>query len=167
MFHIYNIMSRKSEINVGNKTNITEIKEELAKCKGTVRYYERLIAMEYILEDHTIKEASEFVNVSYNTVHRWAKICEKEGLTGLKPNFGGGRPSNLTFDQLVELDQYIMNHKGMTQTDVLNHIKKEYEVEYSLKQIGVIVKKLGYNYSKAYPRFSKTPEDAEEQLKKT
>ena len=143
MFYIYNIMSRKSEINVDNKTNITEIRKELAGCKDTVRYYERLIAMEYILEGHTIKEASEFVNVSYNTVHRWAKICEKSGLSGLKPNFGGGRPSNLSFDQLVELDQYI------------------------LKQIGVIVKKLGYNYSKAYPRFSKTPDDAEEQLKKT
>lgn len=159
-------MSRKSKIDVCNKTNITEIREELANCKGTVRYYERLIAIEYILEGHTIQEASEFVNVSYNTVHRWAKICEKSGLDGLKPNFGGGRPSNLTFDQLVELDQYIMNHKGMTQTDVLNHVKNEYDVEYSLKQIGVIVKKLGYNYGKAYPRFSKTPDDAEEQLKK-
>lgn len=132
-------MTRKSKINVGKKTSPTEIKDELRKCKGTVRYYERLIAMEYILEGHTIKEASDFVNVSYKTVHRWAKICEEEGLKGLKPKFGGGRPSKLTFNQLVELDNYIMNNKCMTQTDVLKHIKDEYEIEYSLKQIGVIV----------------------------
>lgn len=160
-------MTRKSKINVGLKTSITEIREELRNCKGIVRYYERLISIQYILEGHTIKEASDFVNKSYKTVHRWAKACEEKGLKGLKPNFGGGRPSKLTYNQLVELDNYIMNHKGMTQTDVLKHIKDEYEIEYSLKQIGVIVKKLGYNYSKAYPRFSKTPDDAEEQLKKT
>ena len=163
MKYIYNIMTRKSKINVGSKTSITEIREELSKYKGIVRYYERLIAMEYILEGHTIKEASEFVNVSYKTVHRWAKACEEKGLKGLEPKFGGGRPSKLTFNQLVELDNYILNHKGMTQTDVLKHIKSEYEIECSLKQIGVIVEKLGYNYSKAYPRFSKTPDDAEEQ----
>jgi len=167
MRYIYTIMTRKSEINVGNKTSITEIKTEMSKCKGTVRYYERLIAIQYILEGHTIKEASDFVNVSYKTVHRWAKSCEEKGLKGLEPKFGGGRPSKLTFNQLVELDNYIMNHKGMTQTDVLTYIKNEYEIEYSLKQIGVIVEKLGYNYSKAYPRFSKTPDDTEEQLKKT
>ena len=133
MKYIYNIMTRKSEINVGSKTSITEIREELSKCKGIVRYYERLIAMEYILEGHTIKEASEFVNVSYKTVHRWAKACEEKGLKGLEPKFGGGRPSKLTFNQLVELDKYIMNNKGMTQTDVLKHVKnknlfEDYEV---------------------------------------
>ena len=51
--------------------------------------------------------------------------------------------------------------------DVHRMVNTKYNVNYSLKQIGKITKKLGYNYSKAYPKFSKSPEDAEEQLKKT
>ena len=51
--------------------------------------------------------------------------------------------------------------------DVIFHVNEKYGVDYSLKQIGIITKKLGYHYSKAYPKFSKSPEDAEEQLKKT
>lgn len=167
MKHKYIIMTRKSKINLEGKTNITQIREELSKYKHIVRYYERLIAIEYILEGHTIKEASEFINVEYKTVHRWAKMCEEKGLEGLKPKFGGGRPSKLNFEQLIQLDQYILDNKGLTQTDVLEYVKNEFNINYSLKQIGVITKKLGYNYSKAYPRFSKTPVDAEEQLKKT
>ena len=56
----------------------------------------------------------------------------------------------------------------MTKTALDKEISNEkFNVDYSLKQIGKIVRKLGYNYSKAYPKFSKSPEDAEEQLKKT
>lgn len=54
----------------------------------------------------------------------------------------------------------------MSMKDVHLIVNKKFDVDYSLKQIGKIVKKLGYNYSKAYPKFSKSPEDAEEQLKK-
>lgn len=160
-------MVRKSKINVGKNTNLTEIRAELSKYKHIIRYYERLIAMEYILEGNNIAQAAKFINVDYQTVHRWAKICEEKGIEGLKPNFGGGRPSKLNFEQLVQLDQYIQENKGMTQTDVLNFIEEKFNVKYSLKQIGVLIKGLGYNYNKAYPRFSKTPNDAEEQLKKT
>ena len=56
---------------------------------------------------------------------------------------------------------------NMSMKDVHLLVNDKFNVDYSLKQIGKIVKKLGYNYSKAYPKFSKSPEDAEEQLKKT
>ena len=51
--------------------------------------------------------------------------------------------------------------------DVHILVNEKFKVDYSLKQIGKIVRNLGYNYSKAYPKLSKSPEDAEEQLKKT
>ncbi len=88
-------------------------------------------------------------------------------MEGLKPSFGGGRPSKLTYDQLIELDKIIEETPNMSMKDVHLIVNKKFDVDYSLKQIGKIVKKLGYNYGKAYPKFSKSPEDAEEQLKKT
>ena len=55
----------------------------------------------------------------------------------------------------------------MSMKDVYLIVNEKFNGDHSLKQIGKIVRKLGYNYSKAYPKFSKSPEDAEEQLKKT
>ena len=95
------------------------------------------------------------------------KTCEKEGLEGLKPSFEGGRPSKLSYEELIELDKIIENTPDLSMKDVQLLIKEKFNVDYSLKQIGVITKKLGYNYSKAYPIFKKAPKDAEEQLKKT
>ena len=127
----------------------------------------KLRSMWLISEGHSIAEAARIIGKSYQTVHRWAKTCESEGLEGLKPSFGGGRPSKLTYDQLIELDKIIEETPNMSMKDVHLIVNKKFDVDYSLKQIGKIVKKLGYNYGKAYPKFSKSPEDAEEQLKKT
>ncbi|MBR0370798.1 MAG: transposase [Methanobrevibacter sp.] len=159
-------MSGKSTIEVLNKVNKTTLDEEIAKYVAYHRYYQRLIAIRIISEGHSIAEAARIIGKSYQTVHRWAKTCEAEGLEGLKPSFGGGRPSKLTYDQLIELDKIIDERPNMSMKDVHLLVNDKFNVDYSLKQIGKIVKKLGYNYSKAYPKFSKSPEDAEEQLKK-
>ena len=159
-------MSGKSNINVLEKVKKTTLDEEIANYVAYYRYYQRLIAIKIISEGHTIAEAARIIGKSYQTV-RWAKTCESEGLEGLKPSFGGGRPSKLTYDQLMELDKIIKETPNMSMKDVHRLVNKKYNVDYSLKQIGKITKKLGYNYSKAYPKFSKSSEDAEEQLKKT
>ena len=68
---------------------------------------------------------------------------------------------------MIELDKIIEETPNMSMKDVHLFVNEKFNVDYSLKQIGKIVRKLGYNYSKAYPKFSKSPEDAKEQLKKT
>ncbi|RAP54816.1 MAG: transcriptional regulator, partial [Methanosphaera sp. rholeuAM130] len=54
------------------------------------------------------------------------------------------------------LDNIIESTPNLSMKDVQHIVKEKFNVEYSLKQIGVITKKLGYNYSKAYPIFTKT-----------
>ena len=81
------------------------------------------------------------------------KTCESEGLKGLKSSFGGGRPSKLTYNQLIELDKIIERTPNMSMKDVHLIVNEKFHVDYSLKQIGKIVIKLGYNYSKACPNF--------------
>lgn len=161
------IMSGKSKINLESKISKDKLNEEMSLYVGPYRYYQRLIAIKFILDGHTIKDASELLNLSYQTVHRWAKTCEKEGLEGLKPSFGGGRPSKLSYEELIELDKIIESTPNLSMKDVQHLVKEKFDVDYSLKQIGVITKKLGYNYSKAYPIFNKSPKNAKEQLKKT
>ena len=44
-------------------------------------------------------------------------------------------------------------------------IKKNFNVDYSLKQVRKIIKKLGYGWIKPYPIYSKSPDNAKEILK--
>ncbi len=134
-----------------------------AKATPPKPLVDKATAKSTVIEGRSIAEAARIIGKSYQTVHIWAKICESEGLEGLKPSFGGGIPSRLTYDQLIELDKIIEETPNMSMKDVHLIVNKKFDVDYSLKQIGKIVKKLGYNYSKVYPKFSKSPEDAEEQ----
>lgn len=138
----------------------TALDEEIAKYVAYHRYYQRLIAIRIISEGYNIADAARIIGKSYQTDHRWAKTCENEGLEGLKPSFGGGRPSKLTYNQLIELDKIIEKTPNISMKDVHLLVNEKFNVNYSLKQIGIIVKKLGYNYSKTYPQFSKSPKDA-------
>ena len=59
------------------------------------------------------------MGVTYATVNRWAKKCEKRRYYGLIPKFGGGRPSYLTDEQKEELDQLIQNQTNLTHKDYM------------------------------------------------
>ena len=160
------IMSGKSKYDL-EKISMNQINEEMQEHAYSFRYYKRLIVIKLVKEGFTIKDAADFIRVSYPTAHRWVKTAQQEGLIALKPSFAGGRPSKLTYEQMKELDKIIEESSNLTMTDVKHIVKEKFNVDYSLKQITIIVRKLGYNYSKAYPIFTKSPEDAEEQLKKT
>ena len=142
MIDIIYFMSGKSKINIFNKMNKQELIDEMSNYVGYYRYYQRLIAINMIVQGFTITDAANLIGVSYQTVHRWAKSCEMKGLEGLKPSFGGGRPSKLTYEQLVELDKTIEETPNMSMKDVYLEIKNKYGVDYSMKQIGVITKKI-------------------------
>lgn len=166
MKHILFDMVGKSKINIFNKINKQELDSEISKYTTPHRIYERLIAMRLLSEGRSMTEVASTLNKSYQTISRWAKLCEQKGLDGLIPKFGGGRPSKLTFSEFKELDEMIEENPNMRIKDVTQLIYTKFNVLYSDKQVGEIVDKLGYNYSKAYPILSKEPVDSEEQLKK-
>ena len=100
---LYDVLKQKDVL---SKVKKTALDEEIAKYVAYHRYYQRLIAIRIISEGHSIAEAARIIGKSYQTVHRWAKTCESEGLEGLKLSFGGERPSKLTYE-MIELNKCI------------------------------------------------------------
>lgn len=157
-------MVKKSKIDILNKMTKTQLKQAISEYTGPHRMYQRLIAMELILEGHTHEKVAELVGVKYNTIYRWAKLCEKYGIEGLKPNFGGGRPSYLTDEQKKDLDEYLSDKENLNYKDMHQIILSKYHVDYSMKQIGVLRKQLGYNYARRYPIFRQHSPEADEEF---
>ena len=141
-------MSGKSKIDIFKNMTLDELNTEINKHNISQRIYQRLIAMKLISEGHTLKDTGEILGVTYATINRWVNMCEKGGLEGLKPNFKGGRPSYLTDEEKIILDEMIQRTPNMVLIDVHNLILEKFNVDYSMKQVWVIVKQLGYNYSK-------------------
>jgi transposase len=53
----------------------------------------------------------------------------------------------------------------LTTKEVYLHIKNEFNVDYSLKQVREIIRKLKYTWIKPYPIATKSPNNAKELLK--
>jgi len=128
----------------------------------------KLIFVRFLYNKHTVEEASELMEVSLSTGHRWLDEWNEGGYEGLYPKYkNGGRKAKLTDEQFKELDELMHKEPFLTTRKVHEMIKDNFNVEYSLKQVREIVHKLGYSYKKGYVVYSKMPADAPMQLKKT
>ena len=77
----------------------------------------------------------------------WAKICELEGIEGLKPKYKGGRLEKISKTDLHKLNQIIKEKKmKLLLIQVHDIILNEFDVDYSMKQVWeILTRKLNYN----------------------
>lgn len=139
-------MSGKSKINIFKNMSEEELDIAIKEYSGNYRYYQRLIAMKLISIGYSFSKVGRILLVSYLSVHRWAKACESMGLTGLIPEFGGGRPPKLNKNMKNKLSKRIESEEKITMVGVQNILKNEYDVEFSLPHVCNIVRKLGFDY---------------------
>jgi transposase len=146
-------MINENNVEIEDHLGIYEIDELLKDYKIQLRIYTRIIFIKLLRQNWTIKDAAEFLKISERTGHNWLKRYNNEGLNGLIPNFGGGRPSYLTKEELNEL-YLILKDKNANYTikNVKKLIFEKFGIDYSYKQVWFITrKKLGLNYGKPSP----------------
>ena len=78
----------------------------------------------------------------------------------------GGRPSKLSESQREQLKLLLKEKDSWTTDEVRLLILNEFGVEYTLKQVRIIVKKLGMRYAKPFTLDYRKPPNSEEILKK-
>lgn len=160
MSHILLIMVGKKQIELVEHVSVNRLDEEIKKCDFYRKLWTRLIFIRMLTKSEDLIETADNIGISVPTAYTWLKRYNKDGLDGLVPNYGGGRPSFLTEEDKVNLtkilDEKIENNEALSMKDIHKIILDEFDVDYSLKQVGVIIKKLGYAYSKAYPFLLKT-----------
>ena len=139
-------MSGKSKINIFKNMSEEELDIAITEYSGNYRYYQRLIAMKLISIGYSFSKVGEFYQLVIYQSHRWAKACESMGLTGLIPEFGGGRPPKLNKNMENKLSKRIESEEKITMVGVQNILKNEYNVEFSLPHVCNIVRKLGFDY---------------------
>ena len=139
-------MSGKSKINIFKNMSEEELDVAIKEYSGNYRFYQRLIAMKLISVGYSFSKVGRILLVSYLSVHRWAKACETSGLTGLIPEFGGGRPPKLSKDMETKLIKRIESENDITMVQVQSILKNEYDVDFTLPHVCNIVRKLGFEY---------------------
>ena len=160
-------MARPENIAIYRHITAEELLKRIKSLEKDGKVLKRLYFIKYRYEGVTVEDAAERVEISKPVAYIWQDRWNKEGYEGLKPKFAGGKPSKLSDDQKEQLKEILNKRDDWTTEEIRKLISKEYKVEYSLKQIRIILRKFGMKLSKPFQHDYRRPEDAEEILKKT
>lgn len=144
-----------------------ELVEKIKEKRIEVRVYERLLFIKYLYEEDTVPKACEKVEISEPTGYEWRKRWNKNGIEGIIPNFGGGKPSKLSKKQEKQLKEKLKERDDWTLQEIKNLIEKEFNVTYTERHLRRKLKNMGMNHGKPFQHDYRQPENAENQLKKT
>jgi len=134
-----------------------------AKAK---RMHERICFVRMRYKGYSVDEAASAVGMTTKSGYNIQELWNEGGMAALEPRFGGGRTSRLTDEQKNEIVE-LLSVNPMSTKDVRLWIMEEYEVDYSEKQVHVILSKMGLRHAKPYPKDHRRPDDAEAILKKS
>lgn len=159
-------MARPENIAIDRHITSEELLKRIKSLEKDTKVLQRLYFIKYRYEGFSVEEAAERVEISKPVAYIWQDRWNKEGYEGLKPKFAGGKPPKLNNNQLDKLKEILDTRDDWTTAEIRKLISKEFKVEYTLKQIRIILRKFGMNFSKPFQHDYRRPEDAEEILKK-
>lgn len=158
-------MRKSSKKLVEIHISLTELNDLIFKLEKVVKKVNQLHFIRQLYGGKSVKEARLILGIPEKTAYNWLEKWNENGPDGLNHRKGAGRPSFLSETQFEELSEFIKSNDFLGTKDVHYFIEKNYGIDYSLKQVRQIIKKLEYSWIKPYPIFSKSPENAKEIMK--
>jgi len=158
-------MTRKREILARKHLSYEGLRERI-KNEADYRLLQRLCFMMALYEGDGVEEASHKVGVVKSTGYNWLHRWNEDGLERLRPDFGGGRPPKLSYEDREKLKEALKEKHCWTTREVRKLFLEECGVEYSMSHLRRILRYLGMNYGKPRQKDYRRPVNAEETLKK-
>ncbi len=143
-----------------------ELNKEVRNKQVCVEVLRKLLFIQHLYKGATVPQAAQEVGVSKVIGYNWLEKWNKEGIEGLQPNYGGGRPPELSQEDKEELKEILMERDDWTTKEVKHLIEEKFGVDHSQRHVSRLLKELGMKYSKPYQQDYRKPENAKEDLKK-
>ena len=114
---------------------------------------ERLDAIRLLHQGYTRAEVASILQVAESSVYGWQSKFREGGLAALSTKIASGRKRLLTDKQLLQLYKWLRGSPHQLQFDfglwtrkiVRDLIRREFGVDYSLQNVGKILKMLGFS----------------------
>lgn len=152
----------------------SELKKIFRKEKDPRRAI-RIRAVYLALMGKTAPQIAQVLGYTRRVVQNWIYSYNRRGIEGLDDNKGRGRKPGLNEDQIQWLRQRIEEGPRPEDkvcvfhaADIGRIIQKQFGMEYHVRSVGNLLKKLGYSYVSSRPEHPKgKPEDRETFKKKS
>jgi putative transposase len=152
-------MPKPEQVSIRRLLPSEELDVRIKELEKYARILKRLRFIRYRYQGFSVETSAHLVGITKSVGYTWQKRWNEGGYEGLMPRHGGGRPTKLSQAQIEQLKVLLLQRDRWTTSEVKDLINREFGVEYTPKQIRIILKKLGIGH----PRNSAycTPESGE------
>jgi len=145
----------------------------LAKQESDKKIYQRLMILEHLKAGMLQREIGNVLGISLQQVPYWRERFKEEGIDGLKNKPRSGRPPLLEkakHDELrdkIEQAQSKLKGGRLRGEDMIDLIKQEWDVTYTLNGIYRLMKEIGFSWISSRSKHPKQSAKAQEDFKKS
>lgn len=165
-------MARPEAIQIVEYIPLDELERQIKVCNDKARtktekkLVEKLKFIRLRYKGYSVPEAAGIMDINVQTGYNWQKQWNDGSFESIVPGKSTGKPSKLTPEQKAAFADRV-GEGNMTTSEALEHLKNEYGVEFTSKHVGHILREQGLSYTKPYDIDIRSPDNAEDILKKT
>lgn len=157
-------MVKPEMYHVSRKISYDELEKHI-KNEKSAKVLKRLLFIKYRYDGNSVDIAAKMIEVTKMVGYIWQNRWNDDGYNGIIPRYHNKGPSKMS-DEQRELLKALLRDGEYTTAQVRNIIKEEFGIEYTMKQVWVILKRMGMHHAKPYPHDKRRPGNAEDVLKK-
>ena len=137
---------------------------------------ERVNAIRLLRQGYTKTEVANILDVAESSVYEWQSKFREGGLAALSTKIASGRKRLLTDEQLLKLYKWLRGNPRQVQFDfglwtrkiVRELIRREFGIDYSMQNVGKILKMLGFSPQRpVYRALERDPEQRRKWMEET
>ena len=159
-------MTKKEMYPIERKMTEDDLNRLIKSLERSTKMLKRLLFVKYRYDGDSVEEAAKRIGITKMIGYIWQRRWNNEGYKGLIPRYAGKGLSKMSEEQRNLLKEKLKNGQYTT-AQVRDIIRNEFGIEYTMKQVWVILKKMGMRHAKPYPHDKRRSKDAEDALKKT
>jgi putative transposase len=159
-------MAKTEMYAIERKISDDDLNRLIKSLERSTRILKKLLFIRYRYDGDSVETAAGRIGITKMMGYLWQKKWNAEGYRGLIPRYARKGPSKMSSDQKAALKEKLM-HGQYTTAQVRDMIREEFGVQYTMKQVWVILNSMGMRHAKPYPHDRRRPDNAENILKKT
>ena len=150
------------------KQSLPEIIRQTTNARLRIRY----LAISHFKDGKSRTEISKYLKVSRGSINKWVTTYLKDGLEGLSEKPRSGRPHWLTDESKSALKNFVLsraedeNGGRLNAHDIIEFVKKEHNVAYSLSGIYRVLHQLNLSWITSRSKHPKQDKEKQEEFKK-
>lgn len=112
---------------------------------AVVKAIKRIGFVQLRYQGFSVRKSAEIMGVSIQTGYNWQNSWNDGGLESVFPNYAGGRESRMTDGQRADFKDAV-SRGHMSTVEARDWLAEKYDLQYSIKQIHIILGNLGLRH---------------------